>query len=285
MNILIVKQEVVMKSIREPLVAGTFYPDNENELSIMLENQALKVTNNFKNSNILGIISPHAGYIYSLKTAMEGYSILKNKKFKHVIIISPSHHYNNFKFSVGNYSFYKTPLGLVKVNSEFVSSLLEYQEVIFNPNAHLGEHAIEVQLPILQYYFPHVDIVPIIFGEQNLSNGNRLAEILLEVFKDCWDDIVVIISSDLSHYHNFEIAKQMDHLLINSLSNFDSNDLNEIIKNRVAEACGIGGIFTLIELAKKLHFDKFRNLRYSSSGETYGDYKKVVGYLSSVVYR
>ncbi len=274
-----------MKNIREPLVAGTFYPDNENELLIMLENQSLKVTNSFVNPNILGIISPHAGYVFSLKTAMEGFATLKNKKFKHVIIIAPSHHYNNFKFSVGNFDFYKTPLGLVKVNSEFVSSLLEFPGIIFYPNAHLSEHSIEVQLPILQYYFPEVDIIPIILGEQTLRNSKELSEILEKVFKDVWDETVIVVSSDLSHYHDFEKAKKMDNLLMGYVSNLDAKNLNESVLDNKTEACGIGGIFTLLELAGKINYDKILHLRYSNSGETYGDFNKVVGYLSSVIYK
>ncbi len=274
-----------MKKIREPLVAGKFYPDSKNELSVMIEHQALNVTNNFKNSNILGIISPHAGYIFSLKTALQGYFALKNKSIKHVIIIAPSHHYNNFDFSVGNFDFYKTPLGKIKVNKESVKLLLDYHKMQFIPNAHLIEHSLEVQLPILQYYFPEVDIIPIIFGNQTLSNAMELAKILAEVFHNIWKETAVIVSTDLSHYYNSETAMQMDGLLMKYLSDFDISALSKFIAEKKIEACGIGGILTLMTLANQLEYNKIEHLRYSNSGEIFGNYDEVVGYLSSVIYK
>ena len=166
-----------------------------------------------------------------------------------------------------------------------MEQLLQYPEFVFNANAHNMEHSIEVQIPILQYFFPKVNIVPIIFGNQTLQNGKRLAEILGEVFAENWDDTVVVVSSDLSHYHNLEMAKNMDNLLMEHPNNFDLEKLNESIVNNATEACGIGGIFTLLELSKHLNYDKIQHLRYSSSGEIFGDYQKVVGYLSSVIYK
>lgn len=271
--------------IRRPVVAGTFYPGIpetlKNQVLIFLHNA--EVPDNYENA--LGIISPHAGYVYSGQCAACGFNALKQKKFDLAVIIAPSHRFGSFKYSVGKFKEYITPLGHVPVDMELVEELLKRDDFDFHPGAHNSEHSLEVQLPFLQMINPDAAILPILMGDQTSENSKILAEVLTDMFKNKLDKTVFIISSDLSHYYNSEKALTMDTLLSENVEKKSIRKLEKNLKSRKVEACGFGGILTLLHLAKKLGYDKTENLKYTHSGEISGDNSQVVGYLSSVVYK
>jgi len=273
-----------MDFIRKSVVAGSFYTGNaielENEILLYLAN--VKLEKSF--SDILGVISPHAGYFYSAKCASYSYKALSQKNFKTVIVIAPSHHYNNFAFSIGFFDAYQTPLGNITVNKNISEQLLTNKEFVFFEQAHLYEHSLEVQLPFLQTINQNFDLVPIVFGAQTLDNAYILANYLYPYYKDNPKDIAFVISSDLSHYYNHKIAKQKDTLFMNLLKAGNPENLwQSYLKNEV-EACGIGGIMTLMILAKMLNYRNISTLKYSNSGEANNDFSQVVGYLSAIIY-
>ena len=274
-----------MNSTREASVAGIFYPREKEELQLELSGISKKVEIKSKKENILGIVVPHAGINYSGECAMYGYKAISKKKFKTAVIIAPSHKFGGFDFSVGNFDEYRTPLGTVPVNKEYVRQLLRYDSVSFSPKIHNVEHSLEVQLPFLQFLDKNIDIVPILLGSQTLGNSILLADIILEIFGNKLDDVIFIISSDLSHYHELKIARELDDSLMNSLAHLDIDKLAKSHDNHRVEACGIGGILTLMNLAKKLNYRKVDNLKYCHSGEVTSESNLVVGYLASVVYK
>ncbi|MDA3813995.1 MAG: AmmeMemoRadiSam system protein B, partial [Candidatus Cloacimonetes bacterium] len=180
---------------------------------------------------------------------------------------------------------YLTPLGGVKIAKDIINDLKVRYNMGTHYYAHNIEHSLEVQLPYLQQVKPDTKIVPILLGEQNPENSKRLSSILAEYFKDRLNNTVFIISSDLSHYYDSEIATEMDAELAANLENMNINKMEEDLKLGKIEACGIGGILTLMNLAKELNYTDIKNLDYRNSGEISGDYKQVVGYLSSCVYK
>ncbi len=270
---------------RKPIVAGSFYPSDVNDLNATVLSYLDNAVIDTKIKNILGVISPHAGYIFSGQCAAYSYKALSGKDFKTAIIIAPSHNFSSFKFSIGNYDQYQTPLGNIAVNKDISEKLLSDSNFIFFPEAHKYEHSLEVQLPFLQVINNQADIVPIIFGNQCLENAYILAEILAKIVKGILGEIVFIISSDLSHYYSSDIAKQKDLFLMNLLKERDEKALWESFLSKETEACGIGGILTLIILSKLLDYPAVSNLKYYHSGEINFDYSKVVGYASSVFYK
>ena len=271
--------------IRKPVVAGGFYPGDQK----VLEGQVKKFLENVevgeKIDNILGIISPHAGYIYSGQCAAYGFKALQQKDFKTAVIIAPSHRFGNFRYSVGDFEEYITPLGRINVNKQLTKQFLEYDEFDFFPLAHNSEHSLEVQLPFLQIINPQAQIVPILLGNQNVENSRDLAKILTEVFKDKLITTVFIISSDLSHYYDSNTAAKMDLELASKIETMQINKVEKLFNEHRVEACGFGGILTLLYLAKNLHYTQVKNLKYTHSGEVSGDFKQVVGYLASIVHK
>jgi len=271
--------------IRNPVVAGSFYPGDSSILRNMITEYLQKAIIKEEQGDILGVIAPHAGYVYSGQCAAFSFNTLKKKDFDLAVIIAPSHRFADFDFSVGDYDEYLTPLGGVKVAKDIINELKVRYKMGTCYYANNLEHSLEVQLPLLQQVKPNAKIVPILLGEQNPKNSRRLASILAEYFKDRLDNTVFIVSSDLSHYYDSEIATEMDSELAANLEDMNINKMEEDVKLGKVEACGIGGILTLMNLAKEFNYSKVKNLDYRNSGEVSGDYKQVVGYLSSCVYK
>ena len=258
--------------IREPAVAGSFYPDDREELKNIIrrfiESAPLEDFPDLK-----GIISPHAGYIYSGPIAAFGYKQLKNIDYKNqikVIIIAPSH-YAYFKgASIGLFDAYKTPLGFVNVSKD-AKNLLSAENFHFILEAHLEEHSIEVQLPFLQYMLTHFEIIPILYCDIS-------AESLLSGVKSIFDEnSLLLISTDLSHYYEYKEAIEKDAHCISAVEKLDRKVLSH------CEACGKIGIEAGIEFAKE-NYLKSKVLKYATSGDTAGPKTQVVGYLSAVFY-
>ncbi|MDP8203005.1 MAG: AmmeMemoRadiSam system protein B [Candidatus Tenebribacter mawsonii] len=270
---------------RNPVVAGSFYPGDSSILNKQIEDYLQKVNIEIAGNDILGVISPHAGYVYSGKCAAFSFKALQQKDFDVAVIIAPSHRFADFDFSVGDYDEYLTPLGSMKVAKDIVKELKEKYDIGTTYYASNIEHSLEVQLPFLQKIKPDSSIVPILLGRQNKENSKKLAKILVECFKGRFDRTVFIISSDLSHYYESETATAMDKELLINFENMNVDKMGEDFNLGKIEACGMGGILTLMYLAKNLGYNVIKNLDYRNSGEVSGDYNQVVGYLSSCVYK
>jgi AmmeMemoRadiSam system protein B len=271
-----------MSQVRKPAVAGYFYPADSSKLRDEIE-VLLSISEKKEiPGNLFGIVSPHAGYIYSGKTAAYGFNLLNKNKIKTVIIISPSHREYFPGVSVYEGDAYQTPLGTVPVNKKIAESLTQESKIIFKGiEGHREEHAIEVQLPFLQILLDDFKIVPIVMGDQGKLYIDELADRISETVDE---STVVVSSSDLSHYYSSDIADRMDSILERDISNFDYNSLIENIGSRKCEACGAGTIIALMKSADKLNYRNSLVLHRSNSGDTTGDKKEVVGYLSAAIY-
>lgn len=271
-----------MSQVRKPAVAGYFYPSDpsklKDEVGLLLQIAAEEKVP----EKVFGIISPHAGYTYSGKTAAHAYNLLNKDKVKTVIILSPSHREYFPGVSVFDGDSYQTPLGEVSVNKKTIESLTRNSKTIFKgKEGHLQEHAIEVQLPFLQMVLEDFEIVPVVMGDQGKIFVEELSDRIVESFDD---NTVVISSSDLSHYYSGAIASQMDSIVEREINNFNYEELQENFEKRRCEACGAGTILTLMKSAYKLKFNKSKVLFRCDSGDTTGDKHEVVGYLSAVFY-
>ncbi len=270
---------------RNPVVAGSFYPGDSDILNKQINQYLKQAIIKDDQRDVLGVISPHAGYVYSGQCAAFGFNALKKKDFDLAVIIAPSHRFADFDFSIDDCDEYLTPLGGVKVAKDIVNELKNKYNMGTNYYANNIEHSLEVQLPFLQQIKPDAKIVPILLGAQSPENSRRLSIILAEYFKDRLDSTVFIISSDLSHYYESETATKMDTKIGENLENMDINKMEDDLQYGKIEACGIGGILTLMYLAKELNYTGITNLDYRNSGDVSGDYKQVVGYISSCVYK
>lgn len=271
-----------MSQIRKPAVAGYFYPADASKLKKEVE-VLLSISGKKEiPGKLYGIISPHAGYIYSGKTAAFGFNLVDKNKVKTAVIISPSHREYFPGVSVYEGDAYQTPLGTVSVNKGIAEKLTDQSKTIFQgKEGHREEHAIEVQLPFLQTVLDDFDIVPIVMGDQGKLYIDELAE---KIAASVDDDTLIISSSDLSHYYSGDVADRMDSIVERDISDFNYKGLMEDFESRKCEACGSGTIIALMKSADKLNYRKSVVLNRSDSGDTTGDKNQVVGYLSAAIF-
>jgi len=260
------------KVIREPIVAGTWYPGNKEELKSSV-NKYYKNSEKLNISNIKALIVPHAGYAYSGQVAANGFNQL-NKDYKKVFIIATNHAQGAYVngISIPDVTHYKTPLGQLKI-SEIASELLKQDLFVNVPQAHTT-HVIEIELPFLQQKLKDFEIIPLVTGSLNLEQIKQAADILSKYIDE---DSLIVVSSDLSHYHPYEDAVKLDTVCI---KNIESMNFEESAK---CEACGIYAILILMDIAKRNEWNA-RIIDYKNSGDVSGDKSRVVGYSSIVFY-
>lgn len=268
--------------IRHQQVAGYFYPAEkeklQNDITLML--QSAKLEKSF--DKIFGIVSPHAGYVYSGKTAAYAYNLLKDKNYKTVIVISPSHSEYFPGISIYDGDAYETPLGIVEIDRKLTDKLVENSKTIFRGiQGHRKEHALEVQIPFLQSVLKDFKIVPIVMGDQNKMYVDELAEKISEIAND---STLVVASSDMSHFYSSIEADKLDSVVEKRISEFDFENLLKDLDRHACEACGGGPISVMLKAASLKNIKKSFVLNRSDSGDVTGDKTEVVGYLSAVVY-
>jgi AmmeMemoRadiSam system protein B len=273
-----------MNTIRNQAVAGMFYPGEEHELrrQIKLFLEKNKPKKHF--TDIIGVISPHAGYMYSGRSAAYAYNVLKHDvQFNTVIIISPSHREYFQGISIYDGDAYQTPLGITRINKSLAEKIIdEGDHIHFGSEGHGSEHSLEVQLPFLQMIQDDFSIVPIVIGDQSRKFVDDLAHSLS---KSIAENIIVVVSSDLSHFYKKNRADQLDSIIVNHINNFDFEELMKDFESKKCEACGGGGIVALLKAASLQGESRAEVISHTDSSDVSGDISSVVGYLSAVVYR
>ncbi|MGE5429915.1 MAG: AmmeMemoRadiSam system protein B [Syntrophomonadaceae bacterium] len=272
-----------MDIVRPPAVAGMFYPADErklkDEIRLLLEASG---NEEIPAGNVTAIVVPHAGYIYSGRTAAYAYNMIRNKGYETVVVISPSHREYFPGVSVYSGDAYKTPLGIIPVNKKMREELTKDAKLIFQGvEGHRQEHALEVQLPFLQIVLKDFDILPIVIGDQKEPYLNELSDRLSKAVND---KTLIVASSDLSHFHTKEQADRLDSVVEKRISQFDYKTLLRDLDHNNCEACGGGPIVAAMRTADLLNVKKAKVLNRSDSGDVTGDNSEVVGYLSAVIY-
>lgn len=271
-----------MKIVREPAVAGMFYPANVSKLKSEIEAYLTSVNLEKTFENIFGLISPHAGYVYSGRTAAFAYKTIQNKSYTTVVVISPSHREYFPSTSIYSGDSYKTPLGEIELDKEMISKLIDEKSLIFEGvNGHRAEHALEVQLPFLQTVLDNFKLVPIVMGDQRKEFVIGLAEKLSKVVNS---ETLIVASSDLSHFYSKKKANVLDSVVEDRISKFDYVGLLDDLEKQKCEACGGGPIAVLLKTAELKEINKVKVLSRIDSGDISGDISEVVGYLSAVVF-
>lgn len=261
------------KKVRKPYVAGQFYPGTKAQLITQIQ-QYLDLAEKTELAGPLrALAAPHAGYIYSGATAAYAYKHIE-KPFKRVFIFASNHSsYADVNgLSVPDYTHYNTPLGEVSV-SPLVRDLEKEDRISFVPAAHTT-HIVEVHLPFLQMVMDDFEIIPVVTGRMNPDDVKRFGE-LFNKYVD--DDTLFIVSTDLSHYHPYDEAVNLDTSCIHALENLDTGGVID------SELCGQGAALILLEIAKKRGW-KGKILDYRNSGDTAGDKARVVGYAAIAYY-
>ncbi len=272
--------------IREPAVSGMFYPADPEALRTDIEVYLRQASPEPVRGEVKGMISPHAGYVYSGAVAAWGYKGLHKQGYDTVIIIAPSHKSYFDGAALQDRGGYKTPLGVVDIDEEFASELLKEKRVVqSNSRVHQGEHSLEVQLPFLQVVLKDFRLVPLVMGTQDGVVSEALASALFEVIERRARTYLVVGSTDLSHYYPYAHALKLDGQVARDLNNFDAPGLARDLAADRCEACGAGPILTTMALSRKLGANAGKVLKYANSGDVSGDKTSVVGYVSAVFYK
>lgn len=270
------------EKIRESVIAGSWYPDNPEALRREIGKYLDQASVSPIKGELLGLIVPHAGYIYSGGVAAHAYKLLRDHYFDRVLIVAPSHRAHFKGASVYREGGYKTPLGIVPLDHELISGLEKYAPFItYIPQAEAQEHSLEIQLPFLQTILKDFRLIPIIMGDQSFPSCQKLAHAIADVCKD--RKVLLVASSDLSHYHPYREAKQMDQVVMDRVASFDPKGLVEELRNGTCEACGGGPMATIMLAAQELGANKAKVLHYANSGDVTGDTRGVVGYLAAAI--
>jgi AmmeMemoRadiSam system protein B/AmmeMemoRadiSam system protein A len=271
------------ENVKEPSVAGAFYPSDKKELKETVENFLSKAEKGKRDGRLIALISPHAGYRYSGQVAAYGYNEMKGTDIKNVILIGPSHHAGFKGASVYTKGSFKTPLGNVEINEKLAGDLLkEDADVKFYPEAFEKEHSLEVQLPFLQIVLKEFTIVPILIGSPTKQTFDHLTSRLAEMLDE---NTFLVVSTDLSHYHDYSTAKEMDSKVIATIERLSVVDTERLLRTGEAELCGGYPVLIALEAARRAGANTGVLLKYENSGDVTGDRGKVVGYASIGIYR
>jgi len=272
------------KLIREPVVAGSFYPGDKAALSKMIDGFFEKADLLKIDGSINAIIVPHAGYVYSGQVAAYAYKALIGEKIDTVILIGNSHQEYFDGASVFAKGYFRTPLGDIEIDEDFAKKLMDSSDKIyFKESAHQQEHSLEVQLPFLQKVLKDFKVVPIILGNKSDS-----VDILINALKNLINEkTLIVVSSDLSHYPKYEDAKYSDNKVIEAILTGKRENLvktiadlkRQGINNLQTCACGQDAIEVVMGL---LGGAEIKLLKYANSGDITGEKSQVVGYASIV---
>jgi len=200
-----------------------------------------------------------------------------------VIVLAPSHKSSFLGASYIDGGTYDTPIGSVPIDDKITQIIMRRPNFFFIKEVHEKEHSLEVQVPFLQHILGDFSIVPLVVGTTEDRTMKKLGESLAEIIAADERKVGLVISTDLSHYHNHGEAISIDSHFIDVLMTMDENKLRRIVETREAEACGIGPVVIGLIASKKLGGNKVQLLRYATSGDTGGDKKQVVGYLSAAI--
>ncbi len=270
-------------NIKTPNVSGQFYEADAGKLSGEIDRMLslAKIVKNDKNIEV--VIAPHAGYIYSGPVAAYSFKAVSQKKYSTIIVIGVSHFVDFEGISIWPEGAFETPLGQIPVDADFSKNLMNASDRIkAYPPAFTREHSLEVELPFLQKTFKDFKLVALLTGRPKFDDCQFLADALDKIIGNR-KDILIVISTDMSHYHDDKTARQMDFTALSLVKNLDAAHLWQDMFLKKIEFCGFPGVTTALLYAKKRGLEP-EILKYGNSGDATGDKTSVVGYGAVVFY-
>lgn len=282
-----------LDSVRKPAVAGSFYPRDphvlKKQISDMLARAQKAQFDQSGKGRILGLMVPHAGYVYSGQIAAYGYKLLEGSPIDTAVVISPSH-MEFFQFaSVFSGDAYETPLGMISVNHTLADKIASKNRLVqrsdrghFQDHLPQREHALEVQLPFLQSVIENIRIVPIVMGDQSWEACEAVGKALAPALAQ--SDVLAVASSDLSHFHSYEEAERLDGNFRDILETMDPEALFKAVRHKECEACGAGPVIAMLIAGLEAGAVSCRTIRAANSGDVSGDRSSVVGYTTAALF-
>lgn len=282
------------ETVRSPAVAGSFYPDSPQVLSAQVEKFIDDAEFTETDGKLIGLIAPHAGYVYSGHVAGCAYKQLVGQSFDTVVLLGLSHRYRIDGAAIYARGVFRTPLGDIQIDEDLASEIMRSNsDIVDLPPAHANEHSLEVQLPFLQHILSDFRIVPILLQDDSPENVIPVAQTITAATSD--RSPLLIGSTDLCHYPTYETAQKSDRVVIEAIEHFDPDYLHEQMdeymryhpaKNLHCMMCSTGAIYTTIRAAKALDGKRIEVLKAANSGDVpIGVRDQVVGYMAAGIYR
>jgi MEMO1 family protein len=268
------------QNIRRAAVAGTWYPGSADALAAAVDRH-LERTNDVP-GDLVALVAPHAGLVYSGPVAAHAYRLLQARTFDVAVLVGPSHFVSFEGVSVVRDGGFETPFGVATIDDRSATELMEATSVVCeHPPAHVREHSLEMQLPFLQHLAPSLPIVPLVMGNQTRETVHALGDALAGVLRG--RKALVIASTDLSHYQDAATAEALDRVVVDCISRFDADGLQQVLDEDPNHACGGGPTVAVMRAARQLGARDAVILKYADSGDVSGDKSAVVGYVAAAL--
>lgn len=269
---------------RRTSVAGSWYPADPRRLAGEIDRYLADADAESPSGPPRAVIAPHAGLMYSGPVAAFGYKVAKAASYKTVVLVGPSHFVPFRGVSLWPEGSWDTPFGPVEVDRELASAIrAESDEIVEVPTAHGREHSLEMHLPFVAHLLPGAAIVPLVMGHQTRATAFALGDAIARAVAARSGDVLLVASSDLSHYEEASDAFALDSVVIRHVEALDPGGLMSALEQDQRHACGGGPMVSVLHAARQLGAGSARVLRYADSGDVSGDKSSVVGYLSAVI--
>jgi len=302
--------------IRRTAVAGSWYPDNPTRLAVELDLHLANAAVELTPRSPRALIVPHAGLMYSGPVAAFAYKLLSGSSYRSIVLVGPSHFVPFRGVSIWPAGHWQTPFGAVAVDTELAHAIrMECFDVVDLPSAHGREHSIEMQMPFVAHLQPGARIVPLVMGHQTRETAFALGDgiaaacrirddgsgasqnptdigsgsvgrvpLETEAIESGPAGVLLIASSDLSHYETADVASRMDAVVVEHVEALDPKGLMTALEHEPRHACGGGPMVAVMHAARQLGASEAQVLRYADSGDVSGDKSSVVGYLAAAVF-
>ena len=268
-------------NIRRAAVAGSWYPGTPENLAAAVDRHLANATRDVP-GDLVALIAPHAGLMYSGPVAAHAYRLLRERRFDLAVLVGPSHFVGFEGVAVYPSGGFETPLGVAAIDEGCASALRQASPVVKeHAAAHLREHSLEMQLPFLQHLAPDAPIVPLVMGYQHADTARALGDALATVLRG--RRALVVASTDLSHYRDAQVAARLDAVVIDCVSRFDADGLQDALTAQPDHACGGGPTVAVMRAAHALGAREAVVLNYADSGDVSGDKSAVVGYMAAAL--
>lgn len=266
-------------NVRKPAVSGQFYPGNPSRLFEEIERL---IDPDIDKQKAIGVVSPHAGLMYSGRVAGKVFSSVDIPES--VIILGPNHTGCGPQASIMESGSWQMPMGNVNIDQDLAQAIILNSDILQSDiSAQMLEHSIEVQVPFLQYFHSDIKIVPIILGGHSLSMCKSLAHAIVQGINSSDKDILIVASTDLTHYKSQTEANQTDYKVIDKILNLDARGLFDMVIQEGISMCGVIPVTTMILAAKEMKAQNATLVKYMTSGDISGDYNQVVGYAGIII--
>jgi len=264
---------------RQPAVAGRFYPDDPQAL---LEEVKRHLHDGSQKTAALGIVAPHAGFMYSGDVAGSVYERIDIPE--RIVLIGPNHTGLGRPLSIMSEGAWSMPMGDVEIDTELAQSIKKHlPEISEDAEAHRAEHSLETQLPFLQYFRKEFRFVPICLTRTGLKTCEKLGHALASAIREVEGPVLIVASSDMTHYESHASASDKDKKAIERILKLDAAGLHNTVREHHITMCGVNPVTIMLTAARDLGAKQAALSRYMTSGEISGDMDYVVGYAGMIV--